>query len=96
VEYAGGDLFYQREGTLMAHPFDVSNGRLIGEPVPTIEHIQYNTTNGRGAFSVSSSGGLAYRSGVADEISSRSLAWFDRGGNSATFRSASTRAVSVS
>jgi serine/threonine protein kinase/Tol biopolymer transport system component len=80
VQYADGHLFYQREGTLMAHPFDVSNGRFTGDPVPTIERIHRNATNGRAAFSLSSSGDLAYRSDDGDDASSRSLAWFDRTG----------------
>jgi hypothetical protein len=34
-----GYLLYQREGTLMAQPFDAERIRLTGEPVPTAEGL---------------------------------------------------------
>ena len=81
VEYADGFLLYQREGTLMAQPFDQSTGRVTGEAIPTIEHLRYNTGNGRAAFSVSPSGVLAYcLGGDTGQTTARTITWFDRAG----------------
>jgi Tol biopolymer transport system component/tRNA A-37 threonylcarbamoyl transferase component Bud32 len=79
VEYAAGYLFYVREGTLMAHPFDADAGRLTGEAFPVVDNIRYNSIQGRAAFSVSASGTLAY---IAEDRRSenRALALFDRFG----------------
>jgi serine/threonine protein kinase/Tol biopolymer transport system component len=84
VDYSGGYLFYQREGTLMAHPFDAGAGRLIGDAMSVMENIRYNAGNGRGAFSVSESGVLAFAPGsdVAD-IDDRKVMLFDRTGKAA-------------
>jgi serine/threonine protein kinase/Tol biopolymer transport system component len=80
VDYAGGYLFYQREGTLMAHPFDAGAGRLTGEAFPVVEDIRYNTGNGRAAFSVSASGTLAYVVEDRASVDDRRIALFDRTG----------------
>jgi eukaryotic-like serine/threonine-protein kinase len=80
VDYAAGHLFYQRAGTLMAHPFDPLAGRLTGEAFPVIEDILFNPGNGRGAFAVSASGTLAYLSGTAIQLGTNTLALFDRAG----------------
>ena len=81
VDYATGHLFYQRDGTLMAHPFDAAAGRLTGEAIPVAENVRYNAGNGRGAFSVSPSGVLAYVEGDdTSDASGRKLMLFDRAG----------------
>ena len=80
VEYAKGHLFYQRNGTLMAHPFDEAGGRLAGDPFPIAERLINNPANGRGAFSVSPTGVLAYRARPAVGSSDRTLTWVDRSG----------------
>jgi serine/threonine protein kinase/Tol biopolymer transport system component len=81
VDYAAGHLFYQRDGTLMAHPFDADAGRLTGDAFPVVENIRFNTANGRAAFSVSRSGVIAYVPGtdIAD-TSGRQIMLFDRSG----------------
>ena len=58
---AGGHLFFLRDGTLMAQPFDAGRLKLTGEPVPVAEHV--GTTGANGFFSVSANGSLAYRAG---------------------------------
>lgn len=63
--YAQGHLFYQRDGTLMAHPFDEQAGRLAGDAAPIVENVLYNPVTGRAAFAVSADGTLAYRTGNA-------------------------------
>jgi Tol biopolymer transport system component len=81
VEYANGHLFYHRDGTLYAHPFDANAGRLTGAALPVVKDIRYNAENGRGAFSVSSTV-LAYVTGT-NIIGSpnRSILRFDQFGN---------------
>jgi Tol biopolymer transport system component len=71
----GGDLFFVRNGTLMAQPFDWKTLRLTGEPVSVVEQI------GRGPlhahFSVTSGGVMAYRTGPGTK---NQLTWLDRAG----------------
>ena len=79
VDFVPGYLIYQRDGTLMAHPFDEKNGRLSGDAVPIVEDVQFNGLNGRGAFAVSPTGVLVYRTGAYSDRSG-TLTWFDRAG----------------
>jgi Tol biopolymer transport system component len=69
---------FQRDGTLMAQPFDVDALKLRGDAFPIVENVQVNPVNGRVAFSVSENGVLAYRSGEA--VLNTQLAWYDRAG----------------
>jgi Tol biopolymer transport system component len=80
VEYAAGYLFYMRDGTLYAHPFDERAGRITGEAFQVVESIRYNPANGRGAFSVSATGVLAYVSGESTLDTTREILRFDRFG----------------
>jgi Tol biopolymer transport system component/tRNA A-37 threonylcarbamoyl transferase component Bud32 len=72
----GGHLFFLRDGTLMAQPFDAGRLKLTGEPVPVAERVGALIFNG--FFSISANGALAYRTGVSS--GNRQLAWFDRQG----------------
>jgi eukaryotic-like serine/threonine-protein kinase len=76
AEYGSGHLFFQRDGTLMAQPFDEKAGRIVGDPIPLVERIMYNGNSGRVAASVSA-GTLVYRTG-ASEVSR--LTWLDAAG----------------
>jgi len=78
VDYVNGYLLYSREGTLMAQPFDEKHGRLTGQPTLVVENLIYNAANGRAAFSESTNGILAYRTG--SNIRSLVLTWYDRTG----------------
>jgi Tol biopolymer transport system component len=78
VEYTPGYLLYQREGTLMAQPFDERQGRLTGDAAPIVENVLYNPIHGRGAFSVSANGVLVYLTGTG--VGSQLLTWFDATG----------------
>jgi eukaryotic-like serine/threonine-protein kinase len=73
---APGYLLFVRNGTLMAHRFDVNSLQITGEPISLAEQVacKYRTYS---EFSVSDAGVLTYRrdSGLAHE-----LIWFDRGG----------------
>ncbi len=80
VDYSGGYLFYQRDSTLMAQPFDASAGRFVGDAFPVVEKVRINAGNGRAAFSVSSAGTIAYVSEDRGAVESRSISLFDRSG----------------
>jgi Tol biopolymer transport system component len=61
VEYALGHVFFVREGTLMAQPFDASALKLTGEPVPVAEDVLFNRRSGDASFSVTATGTIAYK-----------------------------------
>jgi len=73
---ASGRLFFMRESTLMAQPFDAGRLQLTGEPVAVAEKL--GISGFHGYFSVSSSGALAYRTGA--QSAGFQLTWFDRQG----------------
>ncbi len=76
ASYANGYLFFMRDGTLMAQPFDTSRLQLRGDPVPVAESLA--TIGVTGVFSVSSGGTLAYLAGR--KSAGFQLTWFDRQG----------------
>jgi Tol biopolymer transport system component len=59
TEYADGHLLYVRDGTLLAHPFDLTRLALAGDPFPLIDGISYFRPNGRALFTASG-GTVAY------------------------------------
>jgi eukaryotic-like serine/threonine-protein kinase len=72
-----GFLIFPRNETLMAQPFDANELKLTGEQVPVAEHVAFNSGLGRGSFSVSETGVLAFRTG-GGQIDQP--LWFDRSG----------------
>jgi len=72
---AGGVLFFVRDSTLMAQPFDLKALSLAGDPVPVVQQI--GTGPSHAHFSVTSSGVMAYRTGAGPNTQ---LTWFDRKG----------------
>jgi eukaryotic-like serine/threonine-protein kinase len=74
-----GYLLFSRHGTLLAQPFDLGRLQVITRsPLVVTEDVRSNESNGRAAFTASSTGVLVYRTG--DVISAGTLTWFDRGG----------------
>jgi Tol biopolymer transport system component len=73
-----GYLLFDRQGTLMAQPFDAERLELTGEAVPLAEDVQYNPAQGRTAFAASNNGVLAYRHGA--EANLLTLVWVSRNG----------------
>jgi len=73
-----GKLLFVRGRTLMTQPFDPSREGLSGEPTPVrfAENIEQNK-HARGAFSLSLTGILAYRT---HESRPSQLLWIDRAG----------------
>jgi len=83
--YADGRLFFLRQQTLVAQPFDLDRIELTGEPLVIAEPVITGGGVGiRGAFSVSQAGVVAYETGGvevggnADTVSQ--LVWLDRSG----------------
>jgi len=73
---AQGHLLFVREGSLMAQSFDARKLEMAGNAVPIAEGLP---DEGRPQFSASSTGVLAYRTGVPGP-STNQLTWFDRAG----------------
>lgn len=71
----GGFLLYVYGGSVMAQSFDPERLELSGRPTLVLPEIA--SLEGRGDFSVSATGILAYRTA---EPKNRQLAWFDRAG----------------
>jgi Tol biopolymer transport system component/predicted Ser/Thr protein kinase len=72
-----GYVLFVRQGTLMAQPFDAQKLKLTGEAVPVAEQV---ATGGAGAFSVSDTGTLLYRTGPGNADATFRLTWLDRTG----------------
>jgi serine/threonine protein kinase/Tol biopolymer transport system component len=84
--YAQGYLFFLREQTLTAQPFDAELLEFTGDAVPIAERVGIGGQTGvAGGFTVSQSGVLAYETGSAGQgvVSAgvpAQLVWFDRSG----------------
>ncbi|MGA8366630.1 MAG: protein kinase domain-containing protein [Candidatus Acidiferrales bacterium] len=72
-----GYLFYARQGTLLAQPFDANGLKFAGSAVPLAAGIGLNTTS-FGYFSVSETGAVAYQSAAGGVISQ--MTWYNRNG----------------
>jgi eukaryotic-like serine/threonine-protein kinase len=74
-----GYLLYVREGTLMAHAFDLDRLELKDEPMPIADAvIGFDLTSNLARFSVSENGVLVYYGG--SEFNKADLIWVDRKG----------------
>src|SRR5204862_410363 len=56
VEYAMGQLFFVRQGTLVAQPFDAAKLKITGDPIPIADNVGFSARSGLAGFSVSNSG----------------------------------------
>ena len=72
----GGWLLWERAGTLVAQPLDLSKSALTGEPVTLADGVAVEGRKYRSAVPVSAAGLVAYRTGGGR----RQLTWFDRSG----------------
>jgi serine/threonine protein kinase/Tol biopolymer transport system component len=73
----GGYLLFAHRGALLAQPFDAAGQRLTGEPVRLSDEVQIGPF-GKGYFSVSDNGVLAYSSSSSG--ANQQPGWFDRTG----------------
>ena len=71
-------LLFFRERNLLAQPFDVKSLRIMGDPLPVAEEIQYFPQIYSALFSASENGVLLYQARSASGVSQ--LVWFDRSG----------------
>jgi eukaryotic-like serine/threonine-protein kinase len=79
VLYANPDhLFFVRDGTLMAQPFDPRRLSLAGAAFPVAEGVGFAPQIGAAAFGVSANGALVYRTNST--MTANELTWFDRSG----------------
>ena len=72
-----GYLLFIQQGTLMAQRFDTAKLQLTGDAAPLAAHVSVDTSLGRGNFTVSGNGILAYMIAGSDVAR---LLWFDRSG----------------
>jgi tRNA A-37 threonylcarbamoyl transferase component Bud32 len=77
--YAAGFLFFVRERTLLAQPFDPNRLETTGDPLVVAQNVETLSGNAFAAFSASDTGTVSYRSGSSGGVVSQ-LVWFDRGG----------------
>jgi eukaryotic-like serine/threonine-protein kinase len=70
-------LLFIRRGTLLAQRFDTAQRVLSGDPVTVAEDVSCYCGGGFGAFSVSASGLVSYRTGG---LAQQRLLWVDRSG----------------
>jgi eukaryotic-like serine/threonine-protein kinase len=78
AEYSGGYLLFNRDGDLLAQPFDLKHLELRGSAHPVARNVQYDTFFDNAAFTVSRDGILVFApagTGVNSE-----LTWMDRAG----------------
>jgi Tol biopolymer transport system component len=75
--YSQGQMLFVEQGVLLAQRFDPATLKLSGEPVKIAEGLSYYRTLGNAAFSISSTGVLAYQGAAEDSR----LVWYDRHGN---------------
>jgi Tol biopolymer transport system component len=75
-EYAMGNIFFVRDGTLMARPFDAARLQFKGEAVPVINNVPFEKSSGSASFSVSPSGVIA----CGQAVSVSHLTWVDSAG----------------
>jgi Tol biopolymer transport system component len=74
---AAGHLLFNRNGTLMAQPFDAVSRRLGGDPFPIVESIGWEGSR-YASFSASDTGVLVSASGLGQRLGR--LTWMDRAG----------------
>ena len=70
-------VVYSRQGSLVARRIDLTAGALVGDAVTVTDRVGSDGAVGAGAFSVSVTGVVAYRT---TGLGRRQLVWFDRTG----------------
>ena len=78
ARYGNGHLFFARQGTLFAAPFDVRTQQLTGPRVAVVDDVAGNPTNGVAADAVAEDGTVLY---VHRNSPQREMVWLDRKGS---------------
>jgi eukaryotic-like serine/threonine-protein kinase len=81
-----GHLVFLRDDSLYAVRFDLERLTVEGDPVPVLENVDVNITNGSTQYTFSERGSLAYVPGDWDRFR-RKLVWVDRDGKVESIRS---------
>src|SRR5438270_228152 len=76
VQFALGNVFYVREGTLMAQPFSESQLKFTGDAAAVASGVDFSSRTGQVSFSVAGNGTIAYQ----PFSSSNRLTWVDGSG----------------
>ncbi len=76
---SSGHLLFMREEALFAVRFDPATLRVTGTPVPVVEDIATNMTDGTAGYAVSTNGTLAYLK-ASEWLVPRRVLWTDRAG----------------
>jgi len=76
VEYARGHLFFVRDGTLVARPFDLKSMTFTGDATPVADNVNFSRPYGYGGFSVAQDGTIAAHS----QLAGYHLEWVDSSG----------------
>ncbi len=79
VDYANGHILFARGPTLMAQPFDLMELQTSGDAFPIAEHIYFESSTSKAAFSVSQNGILVYQTGGVVDVGLK-LLWKDGSG----------------
>jgi Tol biopolymer transport system component/tRNA A-37 threonylcarbamoyl transferase component Bud32 len=75
--YAPGYVLFRRDSTLMAKPFDAATKKVFGDALPIAPQVSQAGHTAFGAFSVSNTGNLVYRTAVRKNSE---LVWVDQTG----------------
>jgi Tol biopolymer transport system component len=78
ARYTGGYMFYGRETTLMAQPFDLKSLGFTGDPISVANEVQTDFSFSQMTYGTSENGVLVYQTGQSG--GSSHLTWFDRSG----------------
>jgi dipeptidyl aminopeptidase/acylaminoacyl peptidase len=78
--YAGGRLFFAREGRLLAVPFDAPSVAARGRPDVVLDGLRYDPRSGSTGYALSDSGTLVYEP-APPTSREHYLAWVDEGGH---------------
>jgi serine/threonine protein kinase len=76
--YAAGHIFFLRQNTLMAQPFDAKRLEFTGDAFPIADPVLEDTGSVKAVFSASDNGNLTY--GEGSSSAARQLVWLDRNG----------------
>ena len=92
VQFAVGHLFFVRQGTLMAQPFDADSLTFSGDAVPVMNEIGFGSRAGVAFFSVASDGTIV----AGRAVPASHLTWVDQAGRKAgTVGSAFSAALTI-
>ncbi len=79
ARYAAGRLLAVRDGSLLAWKFDISTGKVTGDPVRVVDKIETDSITALPVFSVSEQGTLLYQSATGEVGNDRHF-WMDETG----------------